>query len=81
MPLSERFGFGLGFAIGVQAEALAGTSIVEVTGIQIVQSNLDTHRVVKVGLAIDGEFFILELNLHDETFTDRTLTGKQRTYG
>lgn len=76
MAFDERFGFGMGLAIGIQAESVEGITDLAVTGVLVVQSNIDQHRVARIQLLIDGDFFELELNLHDETFIDRTITGK-----
>lgn len=77
---SERFGFGMGMAIGVQATAEEVDNIfsLEVTGVLLLQNNLDQHRVMKVQLFVNGNFYEIEMNLHDEMFIDTTITGSQK---
>jgi len=81
VPLSERFAFGMSMAVGVQAEAMSGIDFIEIVGVRIQQTNIETERNIIIDLVIDGNLYEVFVKFKDETFANRTLVGKpkQRT--
>lgn len=80
MPFDERFAFGMGMAVGIQVSSGDTDGITEmfIPGVLIRQANIDQHRVVVVQVVVDGELYEMELNLHDEAFEDKTITGRPK---
>lgn len=76
MPLSERFGTGLGTTLGVQLRAIANISTIEVTGVIVQQTDIMPRRVARILFVIDGEGYQLDLHFEDETLDARDLLGK-----
>jgi len=75
VPLSERFGSGLGTTIGIQLKPGAGDPVLEVTSVRILASNIESRRRVLAQIVVNDAIYDLDLTFYDETFYDRTDTG------
>lgn len=76
MALQERFGYGIGTVLGVQAKPITGITDIEITGVLVRQTNLLPERLAIVTFDVDGESFQLELAFIDDTLDSNTITGR-----
>lgn len=71
----ERFAFGLGTVIGVQAVGVANVTNVTLTGLLVRTGNLRSQRFFELLFTVDGVDHKLVGEFEDDTFYRQTIAG------
>lgn len=71
----ERFSFGLGTVVGVQAVGTVNVTNVSLTGLRVRTGNLRSQRVVDLLMTVDGENHEIVAEFEDDTFYRQTIAG------
>ena len=80
MAISERFGFGLNVIVGIHAIPFQNITNLEVLGVRILPTNLDSERNIIIDLGINSDTFEVRAVFRDETLTAQTLTGQRKQH-
>ena len=71
----ERFAFGLGTVVGIQAVGVTGVTNVTLTQLVVRTANFRAHRQVELLFTVDGSKYKLVGEFEDDTYHRQTLTG------
>jgi len=71
----ERFSFGLGTVVGVQAVGTVNVTNVSLTGLRVRTGNLRSQRVVDLLMTVDGVNHEIVAEFEDDTFYRQTISG------
>jgi len=71
----ERFSFGLGTVVGVQAVGTANVTNVTITGLLVRTGNFRSQRFIEMLFTVDGTDHRLIGEFEDDTFYRQTLVG------
>lgn len=71
----ERFSFGLGTVVGVQAVGVTNVTNVTITGLLVRTGNFRSQRLIEMLFTVDGTNHQIFAEFEDDTFFRQTLVG------